>query len=274
MFNISYKMKAKITSIKVTPLNTICFLKTIFLCIVVFASANTNAQTSDSIKLPRDFKNAVKFNITNPLLYDNSYQFSYERIIKENQTINVFAGYQEFQLIDLNLVDNVNFNKTNSRKGYSIGADYRFYLGSINKYKAPRGVYLAPFISYFQFDTNRGFTYTNPDSKVVDTANLDTKLGLTNVGGELGYQFVLWDRFVIDCVLFGPSVSYYKFNVKSDGNIPELDDNELAQKVIEAIKNKFPTIGSLSDGKGITKSGVQSVTSLGFRYNISIGYRF
>ena len=267
-------MKAIITSTKVRSVNTVRFLKSIFSCIVFFAVANVNAQTIDSIKVPRDFKNSIKFNVTNMLLYDNSYQFSYERIIKENQSLNIFAGYQEFQVINLNLIDNVNFSKDSKRSGYSVGADYRFYLGSINKYKAPRGVYLAPFISYFQFDTDRSYRYTNPDSGVVDTASLNSKLSLTNVGGELGYQFVLWDRFVVDCVLFGPSVSYYKFNVKSDSQIPGLDDRELAQKVIEAMKNRFPSIGSLSDGKGITKEGVQSVTSLGFRYNISIGYRF
>ena len=59
----------------------------------------------------RDFKNSVKFNVSNMLLYDNSYQFSYERIIKENQSVNVFVGYQEFPLITVDLGDNVDFAK-------------------------------------------------------------------------------------------------------------------------------------------------------------------
>src|SRR6187402_2365816 len=88
----------------------------------------------------REFKNSLKFNVSNTLLYDNSYQFSYERIIKENQSLNVFSGYQEFPLITID-IDDVSFDKNSDRKGYSIGADYRFFLGSINKYKGPRGVY-------------------------------------------------------------------------------------------------------------------------------------
>lgn len=222
----------------------------------------------------RDFKNTVKFNVSNMLLYDNSYQFSYERIIKENQSLNVFVGYQEFPLIKVDLGADADFRKKNNRTGYSIGAEYRFYLGSVNKYSAPRGVYLAPFVSYFNFGTDRDISYTDPDTGIVSTANLTSKFNLTNFGGELGYQFVLWDRFVVDCVLFGPSLTRYKFNLKLDGSLPGLDDNEIYQKVIEGIKNKFPGIDGIAGDEGVEKKGVQSITAVGFRYNISIGYRF
>jgi hypothetical protein len=224
----------------------------------------------------KDFKNSVKFNVSNMLLYDNSYQFSYERIIKENQSLNVFVGYQELPLISIDLGSNTDFSKSSNRAGFSVGADYRFYLGSVNKYKAPRGVYLAPFVSFFQFSTDRDINYSNTSGSVVTTGsvNLSSKLNLTNFGGELGYQFVLWDRFVVDCVLFGPSLTRYKFNSKLDGSIPGLEDNEVYQKVIQAIKDKFPGIEGITGDEGIEKKGVQSITAVGFRYNISIGYRF
>jgi hypothetical protein len=59
-----------------------------------------------------------------------------------------------------------------------------------------------------------------------------------------------------------------------DGSLPGLEDNEIYQKVIEAIKNKFPGIDGITGDEGIEKKGVQSITAVGFRYNISIGYRF
>jgi hypothetical protein len=245
-------------------------LRIVFIFVLVLLISSTNVFSQSASK---DFKNSVKFNVTNTLLYDNSYQFSYERIIKENQSINVFVGYQEFPIITLDLGSNTSFAKKSNRDGFSVGADYRFYLGSINKYRAPRGVYLAPFVSFFQFGTDRDINYTDSNN-VVNTVNLSSKFNLTNFGGELGYQFVLWDRFVIDCVLFGPSLTHYKFNVKLDGSIPSLDDNEVYQKVIEAIKDKFPGIDGITGDEGIEKKGVQSVTAIGFRYNISIGYRF
>jgi len=240
----------------------------IFVSLLLISSNSIFAQEPS-----RDFKNSIKFNVSNTLLYDNSIQFSYERMIKENQSLNVFAGYQEFPLITVNIT-NVDFAKNSNRKGYSIGADYRFYLGSINKFKGPRGVYLAPFISFFQFDTDRNMHYTNPNTQAVSSSNLSSKFNLTNVGGELGYQFILWNRLVIDCVLFGPSITRYKFNTKLDNNIDGLDDNEVYQKIIEAIKDRFPGVEGITSDEGVEKKGVQSITAVGFRYNISIGYRF
>lgn len=249
------------------------FIKIVFLIIVVLAADySAFAQTQDSISKPVGFKNTIKFNASNILLYDSSYQFGYERMIKRNQSINVVVGYQEFPSIVPD-ISGFEFQKKSDRSGYSAGVDYRFYLGKINKYPGPRGVYLAPFVSYFNFDSSRGFSYTD-ENNITDTATLEMKLNLFNVGGELGYQFVLWDRFVIDCVLFGPSITTYKFNVKVAGNIPSLDDNELAQAIIEKMKDKFPDIGNLTSDEGVSKKGVQSLTSVGFRYNISIGYRF
>ncbi|HKO77643.1 MAG TPA: hypothetical protein VJU52_10515 [Flavobacterium sp.] len=236
--------------------------------VLTISSINVFSQSNS-----RDLKNSVKFNVTNMLLYDNSYQFSYERIIKENQSLNVFVGYQEFPLITVDLSDNASFSKKSRRDGFSVGADYRFFLGSVNKYKAPRGVYLAPFVSFFQFGTNRDISYTDSNN-VVNTVNLSSKFNLVNIGGELGYQFVLWDRFVIDCVLFGPSITRYKFNTKLDGSIPGIEDNEIYQKVIEAIKDRFPGVEGITGDEGVEKKGVQSITAAGFRYNIGIGYRF
>lgn len=243
----------------------------IFIFISVLLISSTSVFSQDA---PKDFKNSVKFNVSNTLLYDSSYQFSYERIIKENQSFNVFVGYQEFPLITIDLGSNASFDKSSSRTGFSAGADYRFYLGSINKDKAPRGVYLAPFVSFFQFGTDRNITHTDPNTGAVNSANLSAKLNLTNFGGELGYQFVLWDRFVIDCVLFGPSITRYKYNIKADGDLSGLDENEIAQKIIDAMKEKFPNIGNIKNEEGVTKKGVQSITAVGFRYNVSIGYRF
>lgn len=210
------------------------------------------AQSIDSIPSKKN-KNSIKFNVTNTLLYDNSYQISYERILKQNQSLNVFVGYQEFPLISIELVD-VNFDKKSSRKGFSVGADYRFYLGNINTMALEEFIW-PRLLVFFQFETDRELIHTDPNTGIVSTANLTSKLNLTNFGGELGYQFVLWDRFVVDCVFFGPSITRYKYNVKLDNEISGLDENELYQKIIEAIKNKFPDLGSLTTDGGIEKKG-------------------
>jgi hypothetical protein len=277
-FTNNFNVKKTYKKMKIVYFNKYNFSfinRSILVLGMIFISNSSMAQETDSIyKKQKEFKNTVKFNVTNMLLYDTSYQFSYERVIKENQSFTVFAGYQNLPFITSELGENLVYKGDNSRTGFSVGGDYRFYLGSINKFKAPRGIYLAPFASYFNFNTKREIQATNSDTGIVSSIDLDTKLGLASIGGELGYQFVLWDRFVIDCILLGPSVSYYTFNVKASADIPGLDDNELADEIIEALKQKFPSLGDITDADGATKNGVQSITALGFRYSISIGYRF
>ena len=233
-----------------------------------------NAQTTDSLpKPPKEFKNSIKVNISNAVVYDKSYQFSYERVINKNQTLNIFGGYNEFP-VDLNLhMDNTSFGGTKKKTGYVLGAEYRFYLASENKHNAPRGIYLAPFISLYHFKSDRTLNHTDT-AGTQSSSNLNTKIDFINIGGELGYQFVLGKRWVIDAVMFGPAFTHYNFKAKLDNPLPGLDDNEVAQKVIDALKEKLPLLNDITSDKGATKSGTEAFWSLGFRYTISIGFRF
>jgi hypothetical protein len=170
---------------------------------------------------------------------------------------------------------NLKFINNKQKSGFAIGADYRFYLASENKHAAPRGVYLAPFISYYSFTNTRDIRYDT--GGVAAQPVLISKFGASffNVGACLGYQFVIAKRFVVDAVMFGPSFTAYKFKLSLDG--PNIDPDDLSQAtkdIIAALKDKFPFLQELSDNKEITKSGISKFGSIGFRYSISIGYRF
>src|SRR4051812_30462504 len=71
------------------------------------------AQTTDSLPKPaKQLKNSIKLNLTSMIIWDNSFQLSYERVIKKNQTLNVFGGYNEFPVnLSLNL-DNASLSNT------------------------------------------------------------------------------------------------------------------------------------------------------------------
>jgi len=79
---------------------------------------------------------------------------------------------------------------------------------------------------------------------------------------------------VIDAILCGPAFTHYNFHTKLENPLPGLDENEAAQAVIDALKEKFPLLNDLSSDKGINKSGTEAFWSVGFRYNVSIGFRF
>ncbi len=246
----------------------------IALSIFAMTGVCAKAQTTDSLhKTAKEFKNSIKLNISNKILYDNALQLSYERVINKNQTLNIFGGYQEFPgSVILNL-DNTKLGDTKKKSGYSFGADYRFYLSKENKYNTPHGVYLAPFISNYHFDSDRTLIHTD-SAGTQSSANINTQINFVNIGGEFGYQFVLWRRWVIDAVLFGPAITSYSFKAKLQNDIPGLDENEAAQAIIDALKEKLPLLNDLSSEHGVSGSGTEAFWAVGFRYNFSIGFRF
>jgi hypothetical protein len=240
--------------------------------LLLISATDLHAQDS-SLKAKNNYPNSIKLNITSGILYDNSLQLGYERILNNGkQSIGIFGGYNEFP-INLNFnFDNTAFTGTKNRSGYSIGADYRFYLRSENKFQPPHGLFLAPFISYYHFSSERLLTYTGEQEP--QTAQLNTNLNFINIGGELGYQFVLWKRFVIDAVMFGPAITRYSFNAKLDGQITGIDENEMLSQVIDAMKQKFPLLDELSGNSEVSSNGTENFWSAGFRYNVSVGFRF
>ena len=147
------------------------------------------AQTADSIVKRDDFRNSIKFNITANIFYDSAFLFTYERVLSAHRTFSVQAGYLEFPTIVASKLENQDLKKGLSRGGYSISGDYRFYLAKENRYKAPHGVYLAPFVSYVSFANNRkSAIYTNPDNGTESNVVLRTDLAYASIGGEFGIR--------------------------------------------------------------------------------------
>jgi hypothetical protein len=242
-----------------------------FLLIVLHGIGLSQSDDSSRTKYP----NIAKYSLSNYLLYPKSFHFGYERVLTRNKSIYVFGGSNEFP-VNLNLhIDHTNLTNDKSKTGYSVGAEFRFYLSQENKYKAPHGVYLAPFVSYYNFGRSNTLTYTDT-SGAQSSASLGTTVSFFNIGAELGYQFVVFKRFVIDCELFGPSFTTYSFKATLDGHLNGLDDNKVLQAVLDALKEKYPLLDKLSSSKTVSGSGVASskFPAVGFRYTVSIGFMF
>jgi hypothetical protein len=226
-------------------------------------------QDSTTIKHEKELKNIAKLNITSWILYSNGVQFAYERLLSNHTSITLFGGYISFPMPSV--IDNspLNFNKNKSKSGYVLGSEFRFYLSKENKYEAPHGVYLAPFVSFYHFNNQRyGHDSTNQNQ-----LTLNTTMDFLNIGGELGYQFVIKKRLTIDCVLFGPAVSSYYFSVQLKGSTSG-DYSQEVQDILDAIKQKYPLIKDITSGEKLSTSGVSNFWSIGFRYVVQIGYRF
>ncbi len=249
-----------------------------FIVTVILLTINTTGfgQLRDtSSKFVNEHPNIVKVSISNWLLYPSSFHMGYERVLNENHSIYIFGGYNEFP-IKLNLdLQNTNFTDARNKTGYSIGAEYRFYLPKENKYSGAHGIYLAPYISYYSFSSDNTLTHTDSSGNK-SSASLAMNIDLLNIGFELGYQFVIAKRFIIDAEMFGPSFTYYSFKANINGNIAGSTQNETLQAVLDALKAKFPLLSDLSSSKQVYSSGsaTEKFPAIGFRYAVSIGYRF
>jgi hypothetical protein len=240
------------------------------LLLALVISMNTIAQQdSANIKREKQLKNVAKLNVTSWILYSNGVQLAYERLLSNHTSVTLFGGYIQFPMPSV--IDNspLNFDKDKVKSGYTIGSEFRFYLAKENKYDVPHGVYLAPFISFYHFNNQRN----GHDSTNQDNLSLNTTFDFLNIGGELGYQFVIKKRFTVDCVLFGPAISSYYFSMKLNGSTSG-DYSEQVQAILDAIKQKYPLLKDLTNGEKLSTSGVSNFWSLGFRYVIQIGYRF
>jgi len=254
------------------------WVKSLFVFGIVFALSNfnLNAQTSDS---PTDsgseFKNTIHFNITNPMIFGNkSIIFGYERVLKNNQSFSINIGQTGFPSLDIIDSEELKANTILSEKGFHISGDYRFYLSKLNKYAAPRGVYIGPYYGYNSFD--KGHSWTLDTETSGGKVNVNSNLGLTinTVGVELGYQFVFWKRFSVDMILLGPGVGFYKWDLSLDTTLSAEDSALFFDKLNAALEEKFPGYeGTLGEGD-FQKKGAKSTTSLGYRYMIQLGYRF
>ncbi|MEZ5083763.1 MAG: DUF3575 domain-containing protein [Bacteroidales bacterium] len=229
------------------------------------------AQEDTSVKKP--LKNTVRINLTNPIFFgDNYWVFGYERIVMPNQSFSINTGrFSIPKFVSINTGD-LDIQKEYEDRGIHVSADYRFYLKSVNKYDAPRGVYVGPYYSYNYFNRENNWTYTSETFN--GTITTDLTLNFHTIGAQLGYQFVLWRRLSIDMILLGPGIGIYKAKAKLGTTLTPEDESEFFQKLNELLGDKFPGYDQVIKSGEFETKGSFNITSLGYRYMIQIGFRF
>lgn len=244
-------------------------MKAIFGFLLFLFLIQNAAFSQDSTALVQR-KNTIKLDLTGNLIYTNSFIFSYERLLKQNQSLVLTAGVQEFPEI-IKFGDNVESKREEARSGYKFGGEYRFYLQKENKFSAPRGVYVGPYISALGFKSDWKIVYSGAD--VPEEADLKSRLNILSVGAQLGYQFVFNDRWTLDLVVIGPSYSKYNFQTQLKGDF-EFDPEDVQNEVLQALIDKFPLLDDLVNEKELDSTGTLDTWAMGYKYQFLIGYRF
>jgi len=243
----------------------------VLLIILAFNQVNSNAQ-EDTSKVKKTFKNTVKLNITNPMIFSPKYNvIGYERVINKHQSFSVSFG--RFALGNLfSAVDTIQLIDQKNDKGFNFSVDYRFYLKKENRYSAPRGVYIGPYyaFNYFSRDLIWDINTSSLDAQATTSIDLTANL----IGAQLGYQFILWDRVSLDMILLGPGLWFFNLKSSFATTMDPEDQEMLLDQLNQMLEDKFPGSDYIFTGGGIEAKKVTNTSTMGLRYMITLGFRF
>ena len=136
-------------------------------------------------------------------------------------------------------------------------------------------MYLGPYVSYHNFHNDRLVTYEDPDDPANNVeATFDAKINVLNVGAQLGYQFILGDRWAIDLMFIGPSISRYSAKLNLDGDFSDVQLDDAQKEIVDKLVNRFPLLQDLVDEEEVTVKGSSSAWAPGWRYQFQVGYYF
>jgi hypothetical protein len=109
---------------------------------------------------------------------------------------------------------------------------------------------------------------------VVDEVYTNFKVNVHTIGAELGYQFILWDRFALDLVLMGPGFGFYGVKTEIGTDLDPEKEEELFRKLNEILADKIPGYDKTIEAGDFIKKGTYNTQTVGFRYIIRLGYHF
>jgi hypothetical protein len=256
-------------------------LTLLFLPSIILAQYSETPKIENEKTLSKltDYKNTIRWNLTPMVLMGRrNVNIGYERILTDNSSASINVGYLEIPEV-FNASDNIVYVEGDKRRGgFSIFADYKRYISNRNKRKAPEGIYWGGFAGVYnqKFNSHYLADYEEDGTHFHGEADLKATVNNYNIGMQLGYQFVFFDRLTVDLILVGPALSIYtgKLHGEFEGN---LDTSKEFQKLVEQIYKIIPWLeDSVDQGKLDVKGTSSSFSVFGgnFRYVLQVGYRF
>ena len=246
----------------------------LILLVSILAITFNGFTQNDSITV-KERKNIIRWNLTPmAIVGPKSLVFGYERVLKNNQSISLNVGYLEMAPRVNEMGETVQLIGDVKRGGFDVSLDYRFYFKNRNKFPAPDGLYWGPFASIYNLTfQGQSNVYDDSGSKI-NTVGLDVGLTMYSLGAQLGYQFIIKDRFSVDLMLMGPSFTQYAFKMEFDAAVA-LDPNDPFYIGMEKLFNKLvPGSAIVLDGAQFNARTNTEFSFFGFRYGVQVGYVF
>ncbi len=240
--------------------------------IILLLLIGNSVYSQDTIST--NYKNTIRWNITPmAVVGPKSLVLGYERMVNEWQSFSVNIGYLEMAPFTNEEGEVIQIFDENNKGGFDFSADYRFYFKNRNKFAAPDGLYWGPYTGYYGL-------WSDAEMKIIDknviknTANVNSSFHMISAGVQLGYQFVLKERFTIDLILMGPSLTYYNINAELDFDLAVDPNDPIYKEIYDKILATSPKLAAFVENREFSTTGRVKFFSYGFRYGIQLGYRF
>ena len=200
--------------------------------------------------------------------------FGYERVIAPRQSLSLNFG--KASLPKIVSITNDSFALAADRKntGVNVSMDYRFYLAKENKHRIPHGLYIGPYVAYSTVDRTNDWSFKRNNTSNAQIVTTETNFNFFTVGGELGYQFILWKRLALDFVMVGPGLTSYKIKSTIGSNLSDENKERLQHALKEALTQRFPGMNYVFSDEQFDASGTIGTWGVGYRYLIHIGFAF
>lgn len=161
---------------------------------------------------------------------------------------------------------------TNDYRALSVIVENRFYLGSKEKERYPRGFYLAPYARYHRLWLDH--VTVQPES--AEEVRITGAVAGIGGGGAAGWQFGIGDHVTVDMTFIGIDFKWFRGSIAYANSNPDNDVEAFRAQVEDAVKD-IPLIGKKLtpevDGTEI-KVRTPGWVLPGYRFNLTVGYNF
>ncbi len=235
-----------------------------------FAGSVLSQDTKDSTYLDTaktEFKNAVKVNVAAAAF--KNFSLYYGRQINKHWDVLLGAGYKfKGKIPEIFSISNVVItSSTQGVKGFSITPEVRYNFWS-KKWGEASGLYLGAYGRITKYYGDIAFNYWNGTDYIdVGGAGSMREFGL---GLQLGYQFKLGERFLVDMMFMGPRTSFHRLKVELDSQFA----SDVLPLIEEEINKKLAWWGMDPISIPTDASAVVDFRFNNFRYAVGIGYLF
>jgi hypothetical protein len=227
----------------------------------------SNKKEKVQIKYP----NVVKINTL--AIPFNNISLTYERGILPRLSAGLGVGYKiagtEPKIFTVNN-STINVQAENIQ-GFSITPGGRYYLRACEP-QLLEGFYAGLYFRYTRYFSNIDFIYS-PIEAPKEYYNSEVGLNEYGFGIQLGYQFLLWERFSIDFLFIGPRFSSYHltYEFKQEPSEQFLDDlSEYMNEVVDRFGLDY-TVDINQQGE---RKASTTFSFLNIRFGISLGFAF